>query len=669
MFFGLQICICPVLIVCGLTARQGDPTKPPQQRLHIRHIHDPYSKGNKAGGPSSVVHKHSKALAFSIFRHYALLNNRSSSGAGSSNVMAARPSSRTLPSASGGIMLAPKNVQEQYTSTRTTSKLASHGLLGNADGRNNYPRAPPGSSGGRSNASASRREKEKREKEKKEKEKKQREKEEKAKAKAKKAHQKKRDFAESGDSNSTQASIVGTSSLAYSQPDTIDTSSTKAEERVRHNSANQVRRVIVSLPIDQSPMSDEPTESEASSSIISSSIGTRVSLGDSQGSRTAVSDQPGQPGGSLRNDDLYKDSTTVDFYQRSSADGDDSTNEDDDDERVVTVSRTPHAEAFTTLDPDVIEYVRSKSSRIAADGSISWTKRLFGRSAKSNANTPDYPVPVAAVREATYVPPWLTIADRKVQESNEKLIQNLNESFKDVGLVHTLRPSKSSGKSSKQANNNLFGDIDDDVLYMLLPLWAGETDAASTPPTSAIVTDTIPPVEDRLYLLVWYNPFESRPEAGRSDNPKKKYKSSPNSSLDNKTSKSVYIPQFKVSARLVGYDELLGTGVRLPSAGLSVTGPLWEAMQDAPKSSLRQEHPGDCLLAICFGREKGIEFLPDGLEKVGLCLPTDDQPYVPESDYQSMVVLERTVFLSAIGRAAAETIWLGCLALTSFGSV
>lgn len=567
-------------------------------------------------------------------------------------------------------MLAPKKVQEEYTSTRTTSKLASHGLLGDSDDRNNMPRTRPGSSGGRRNTSVVRREAEKKEKERREKEKKQREKEEKAKSKAKKSQQKKGEMTESVDSTSTQASTVGTSSLAYSQADTIETYSTKAEGRARRDSANQVRQVIVSLPTEQSPISDEPAESEASSSIISSSIGRRVSFEGSQGSRTVVGDQARPPGESLHHDDPYEGSTTEGLYEGSSTKDHDSANEDDDD-RIMTVSRTPHAEAFTTLDPNVIEYVRSKGSRIAADGSVSWTKRLFGRSTRSNTNAPDFPGPSAAAREATYVPPWMTIADRKAQESNEKLIQNLNDSFKDVGLVHTLKPSKSSGKGSKRTNNSLFDDMDDDVLYMLLPLWAGETDNASTPPTSAIVTDTIPPIEDRLYLLVWYNPFENKPEHGRNDNPKKKNKSSPDSSLDNKTSKTVFVPQFKVSARLIGYDELRGTGVRLPSIGLSVTGPLWEAMQDAPKSSLRQEHPGDCLLAVCFGREKGVEFLTDGVEKVGLCLPTEEveRPYVPESDHLSVNDPEREVFLSAIGRAAVEMIWLGCMALTSFGSV
>jgi hypothetical protein len=33
---------------------------------------DPFLKGTKTGGPGSVIHKHSHAIAFSIFRSYSL---------------------------------------------------------------------------------------------------------------------------------------------------------------------------------------------------------------------------------------------------------------------------------------------------------------------------------------------------------------------------------------------------------------------------------------------------------------------------------------------------------------------------------------------------------------------------------------------------------------------
>ena len=103
---------------------QRPKDKGPQQRLHVRHIPDPFSKGNIRGGPHSIIHKHSKVVAFSIFR--------------SNTVMApgkSKESNRVSFDRSCGILLASKRVQEAYTSTHTTSRLNSHGLLEDNDPR------------------------------------------------------------------------------------------------------------------------------------------------------------------------------------------------------------------------------------------------------------------------------------------------------------------------------------------------------------------------------------------------------------------------------------------------------------------------------------------------------------------------------------------------------
>jgi hypothetical protein len=342
--------------------------------------------------------------------------------------------------------------------------------------------------------------------------------------------------------------------------------------------------------------------------------------------------------------------------------------EDTDDERPLPVTRTPHAEAFATLDPNVIEYVRSKNgNRVVVDGhSVHWSKRWipgFGRPTKSS-NAPACPAGTSsAALEATYHPPWMTIAGRKVQENNERLIQNLNDSFKDVGLLHsTFKPSKGTTKTSRRHKTglNLFEEVPDDALYMLLPLWAGETDKASMPPSPAPSFDVVA-VDQRQYLLVYYVPFEECHKEKSQELTKKKAKSSltsPESSMDSMDSKTVMLSAFRVSARLVGYDELRGSGVRLPSNGLTVTGPLWEA-QYSPPTGLSTEHHDDVVVAACYGREKGIEFLPDGLVKLGLCVLSSE--LAPGE-------LEPQVLLSVIGRAAVEMIWLGCMALTSFGA-
>jgi len=255
----------------------------------------------------------------------------------------------------------------------------------------------------------------------------------------------------------------------------------------------------------------------------------------------------------------------------------------------------------------------------------------------------------------------MTIAGRKVQENNELLIQNLNDSFKDVGLLHsTFKPKGSKSSRKNKTGVNLFEEVPDDALYMLLPLWAGETDKASMPSSPAPTRDFIP-LDQRQYLLVYYVPFESHNQEKSQEPTKKKTKSSltsPESSLDSTDSKAVNLSAFRVSTRLVGYDELRGSGVRLPSAGLAVTGPVWEAQYTAP-SGLSTEHHDDVIVATCYGREKGVEFLPHGLIKLGLCVVSAEM---------GPGELEPQVLLSPIGRAAAEMIWLGCMALTSFGA-
>jgi len=630
----------------ALRSRSQDPAKPHQQRLNIRHIHDPYSKGNVRGGPASVVHKHSKAVAFSIFRHYGLLMKSMGT---SESPMAA--SQRSLPGGSPAIMLAPKKVQEHYTSTRTTSKLTTHGLLGDeakpaqnarssaGEGRRSDVRRRTASGVDRENE---RKERERKEKERKEKEKERKQKEKEEKAKAKKAQLK----------NKNVMGSAGSSSTVNSAHDTIGTSSTTVEGKQRRHSVHQVRQVVVSNASSATATSVyNPVSTSTSSSTTKrhSSFGTSLPLSSSNSHANAA-----EP--TKRTSDNHSDDTLLDG---DSVDGDD--------EMPMTVSRTPHAEAFASLDPNVIEYVRSKNgNRVPVDGGVHWAKRWlpgFARPTKAITHSPAYPVgPSVAVLEANYNPPWMTIAGRSAQEINERLIQNLNDSFKDVGLVHS-KPSKSNGRRKSKAGLHIFGEVPDDALYMLLPLWASETDEASKAESPGVKFDNVP-VNERLYLLVYYVPFDEKdPKFQESKKKKSKSQLSPEVSLEPMDDKTIILSSFRVSARLIAYDELSGCGVRLPSTGLSVTGPVREAMHYAPPQSIHAQHHDDSVVATCMGREQGIQFIPEGLFKLGLTFPT--------SEMEPQVVVDLEVGLtrlSPIGRAAVEMIWLGCMALTSFGA-
>ncbi|KAI6166084.1 hypothetical protein EDD17DRAFT_1550624 [Pisolithus thermaeus] len=97
-----------------LKPRSVDDSKASHHRLNIRHVKDPHLKVGSAG-PTTLVHKHSRATAFSIFRSFVL--------------NAANGPQHTRVQTRNGVLLAPKKVQEHYTCTRTTRRLATHGLL------------------------------------------------------------------------------------------------------------------------------------------------------------------------------------------------------------------------------------------------------------------------------------------------------------------------------------------------------------------------------------------------------------------------------------------------------------------------------------------------------------------------------------------------------------
>ncbi|KAH6912956.1 hypothetical protein BKA70DRAFT_781440 [Coprinopsis sp. MPI-PUGE-AT-0042] len=102
--------------------------KTPQERLHIvRHGNSPYSP---SGGPSIIIHRHSKAAGFSITchpRHKTSLNDegRSAEAAAQDAHMPTTDRKKSSPR----ILLASQKVQEAYTSTSTTNKLKTHGFL------------------------------------------------------------------------------------------------------------------------------------------------------------------------------------------------------------------------------------------------------------------------------------------------------------------------------------------------------------------------------------------------------------------------------------------------------------------------------------------------------------------------------------------------------------
>ncbi|KAL4244794.1 hypothetical protein ABKN59_011554 [Abortiporus biennis] len=625
-----------------LALHSEQPDKAAQQRINVRHITDPYSLGNTRGGPASVIHKHSRAIAFSIFRTHSLF---------STQVRRANHMSTSI-----SILLATKKVQEQYTSTRTTSKLNSHGLL--EDNRRPLPKngntgptkvsgktassAPTTSGGSVSTAS--------------------------------------RDSSTRGRQlDASPAKSSKGKGKAVAKPEEIDGNISSGIGPSTHTAtmssgqSNVAESIATSTshssgPISQpgSPVSrHQPTHTHAvsmSSEIPSETV--RPSTDETMYSPKATI-LTASPSDTM----LSHSNSTRSLVTRSDVISGDS------DEDEQSPPRTSHAEAFATVDSNYLEYMRGRSEpRIHPEhesGSHSLVgalrRRLLGQGVTKAGSKQASSSSGSAGLEANYTPPWLTMAPRSKQEERERVIQNLNESFKDVGLLPSFRPNKgqAKGKSKKTTSSpNIFANVPADCLYMLLPLWPGETD----PQFQELKEDPalfVVPVEERQYLLVYYVPFDEQTK--KKEKKRTRAETHTAAAASSNTNTVITLQSFRVCARLVSYKDLNTTGVRLPDHGLSVTGSLIEATKFLPSAAIREMRLDDVVIGICHSRSTGMEFIPEGLAKLGLCMPTDD-PIPPAPIREDEEVEEVAIYLTPIGRAAVEMAWLGCMAVTCFGT-
>ncbi|KAJ7282808.1 hypothetical protein C8J57DRAFT_52007 [Mycena rebaudengoi] len=563
----------------------------PQQRVTIDPFRGPFTLGPKPphDGAYTNIHKHSKVMAFSIHRHYkpqrtpmqgrvgegrpsvsTVGGGNHTTGTGSAEERYNRyGEERRRPTAM--ILLAPRHVQEAYTSTNTTKGLKSHGLLDEGRGREEGKKGEEG--------------KESRKKEKE--------------AKGKK--------------DKRQLSSTGSATSAF-------------------------RDAFREFPTP--PPASAPTP--ATHNYPSTSSGASFDVRD-----------PNYP----TPDPTRSRSRASRRRRRDSLGLDDS---DEEGERVP--SRTTHNEAFSTMDASSIDQMVLHQDQRYTDSSNGVLSRVLRRGA-SHAPGPANP-------NSVYVPPWVTLQSRVKQEERRRRHDVLSNSFEDVGL---LPPKRSANiirpKKPARVGVDIFAQVPTDALFMLLPLWPGPTDPVSernaTSPPREI------PTEQRQYLLVSYKPTDERATSkksskGESDGGRRKDRSShssPTSSAgDHNSSRGcdILLSSYHISARLVSHADLQGSGVRVPDEGLAVLGPWHEALMSMPQIATRDH--GLLVIGTCVSREAGVEFDPEGLVKMGLCIPVPQAPNADE-ELQEEPVAE----LTPIGRAVLEMAWIGCIAVTSFG--
>ncbi|KAF8269282.1 hypothetical protein EI94DRAFT_1015639 [Lactarius quietus] len=566
------------------TLPPSDPNKPNQQRLNAEHDVDPDS-ANSLGGPTTVVHRHSKALAFSIYRYYNLEHYPPSRTRNSTTTVGARTprssESRTITMPMhDGILFATKRVQERFTNTKSTAKLQTYGLLPE-DGDDRF-----GTSRHPTNFSDPRRSLEK-------------------------------------DWSTTPRHFVDVSKF-----EGLD------------SQASSIRGA---------------TKSDISGSSLDLSGITKFASSHS----TSQSISSAEP--------IVFASETSSISERHFTPQDDA-EEDSDNEFVNPAPRTSHAEAFATLDRRAMDQLRNEQVPAPAlRRSQGWIQRFTSATRGSTPRT-------LSSRLVAINPPWMTLTPRPMQEEAPE-IPTLSSSFNGVRLVPStrLKGDVGIGREGKGKNKDMLTQVPDDSLYMLLPLWPQETDPASAEHEQRQKVPSVLDQEQNLYLLVYYVSFdkqgEGRPIKKRSRlRPRKgeRERQQPTPQFD--VSRG-----FKVIGRLIAREDLNGAGIRLPVRGLSVTGSLAEAKLGIPPASLRDVHPDDFVIGACLDCTwSTIEFFPEGLEKLGLCVPRAQPPGQLHTDPGLLTgeppVDEATVFqpLTAIGRAAVEIAWLGCMALMTF---
>ncbi|VDB96134.1 unnamed protein product [Peniophora sp. CBMAI 1063] len=285
--------------------------------------------------------------------------------------------------------------------------------------------------------------------------------------------------------------------------------------------------------------------------------------------------------------------------QSNHLDGDDCAEEHDEDQRPIR--RKAHAEAFGTLDQPTLERIRhvdaledhksrgldgllqrfrgAPASRTQADG----TGAVFAR------------------------PPWPTLAPREPRQSMKTRLMPWREAS-DTASAHRRKPAA------------ILEQVPDDAMCMLFPLWPSETDTGSEK-TFFNERAPEPLLEERLYLLVYFVPGIENKEKADGRGAIKHAPRGKGQTRARASSSTVLFERFTILARIVTYDDLRGSNLRLPVHGSSVTGSLAEAQRDVPLASsscdgLKDDHT----IAICADGESGYaELLPDLLARLGWC--------------------------------------------------
>ncbi|KAJ8085535.1 hypothetical protein PM082_004353 [Marasmius tenuissimus] len=242
---------------------------------------------------------------------------------------------------------------------------------------------------------------------------------------------------------------------------------------------------------------------------------------------------------------------------------------------------------------------------------------------------------------------------------------------------------ESAGLLPDVKDGDVLSGIPRESLFMLLPLWPGETDPYSQR-YFPFETPTVP-TEERMFLLVYYQVLNG--DMLMDVDPQTTF-------TPVHDRRNILLPHFHIVGRHIAHTELQGSGIRLPDQGLAVSGPLEKAYNTAPElhsrlpssTSSSSDHSfsgpqapssvdvavREFIMGTCYTRDSGIEFDPRALNELGLCsvLEEDTVPYtLPPLLFEEDNKRSTTFKLTPIGSAVVEMALAGGLALTSFQPV
>ncbi|KAG8758213.1 hypothetical protein FRC14_000518 [Serendipita sp. 396] len=357
---------------------------------------------------------------------------------------------------------------------------------------------------------------------------------------------------------------------------------------------------------------------------------------------------------------------------------------------------TSHAVAFDAIDPHTPGQVLNRASTTRFE----WIRRAFG-TGKVVGTAPRYPSQggVPTTHDSPYSPPWLLMAPQAARQENERIIQNINDSFRAVGLIPTpkVKPPHPVPQKPKKPKNRspIIESIPRDAMMMLMPLWIAEGGH-----TSGVAQYHVPMTE-RTYLLVYYVPFDSSArsiESSRSstsgkkrtrherDRPDRKRHTSPDQPASSLAEEEIMMlaelqpkkPKkcsFRVVARMLSYTDVRECGIKLPRFGLAVHGPLSDALLGNPSYHAVGEN-FSAVIAVCHGAEAGVELVTEGLDKLGLrrskTALADEQQIALAAMQMDVNAMEeeheaRQQPLTPIGKSVVEMVFAGCVSILEVG--